>query len=95
MNLIPIPIPWLILLPFPWESHSLPHSRAHPHLWYFYAAGGRHAEHEWAVNSAVHVHSDVRLRRRQQRRNFRTGAQRRHVAVHQRRDFPLVYVPAC
>ena len=24
MHLIPIPIPWLILLPFPWESHGIP-----------------------------------------------------------------------
>jgi len=23
MHLIPIPIPWLILLPFPWESHGI------------------------------------------------------------------------
>ena len=24
VHLIPIPIPWLILLPFPWESHGIP-----------------------------------------------------------------------
>jgi len=34
MHLIPIPIPWLILFPFPWDpwDPSLPHS--HAHLYY-------------------------------------------------------------
>ena len=60
IHLIPIPIPWLILLPFPWESHGIP---VFPIPMHTSTAGHPASRHTAANASTVRLSADVDLTR--------------------------------